>query len=75
MILVIVVADVDDFVVVGKDYLYKSIYGTKVVVDGDGTIDVPYTMSTTRTIRIVEMDDDFDGDVLFERDFTIPACK
>lgn len=67
--------DGDDFVVVGFDYLYKSIHTSRAVVDGDSVIDEPYTMSTTRTIRVVENDDDFQGDLLFRKEFTIPACK
>lgn len=67
--------DGDDFVVVGRDYLYKSIHTQRVVVDGDDTVWEDYTMNTTRSIRIVENDDDFEGDVLFERDYTIPACQ
>ena len=67
--------DGEEFEVVGYDYLTKSIHGTKAMVDGDDVIDVPYTMSTTREIKVVQMDDDFDGDLLFTRDFTIPSCN
>ncbi|MAE74123.1 MAG: hypothetical protein CL675_08495 [Bdellovibrionaceae bacterium] len=67
--------DHDGFVVVGHDYLYRPIRGLRPMVDGDGTTDVPYEISLTRSIRIVENDDDFEGDILFTRDYTIPLCK
>lgn len=67
--------DGDTFVFVGYEYLYKSIYSTRTMVDGDGTIDVPYTIATTRMIRVVANDSDFNGRFLFNKAFTIPSCQ
>jgi hypothetical protein len=67
--------DGDDFEVVGHDYLYKSIYSTRAVVDGDDVLTENYTMSTTRTLDIVSNDDDFMNEFYFSREYTIPACN
>ena len=67
--------DGEDFYYVGRDYLYKSIYSQRVLVSGDDTEFVDYVINKTRIISVVENDDDFQGDVLFKRKFTIPNCK
>ena len=68
------VMDGDDFEVVGNDYLYKSIYSSRAVVDGDDVIDEPYIINTSRKIDIVTNDDDFENEFLFSRVFTTPNC-
>ncbi len=67
--------DGEDFYTVGYDYLYRSVRSTRPMVDGDGTVDVPYSVATSRMIRVVYNDDDFDGDYLFSKRFTIPSCR
>jgi hypothetical protein len=67
--------DGDDFEVVAHGYLYKSIYSTRAVVDGDDVISEEYTINTTRNINIVTNDDDMDNDFLFSREYTIPTCN
>lgn len=66
--------DHDDFEIMGHDYLYKSIYSTRAVVDGDDVIDESYTINPTRRIDIVTNDDDFDNEFLFSRIFVTPNC-
>ncbi|MBC76906.1 MAG: hypothetical protein CME64_12910 [Halobacteriovoraceae bacterium] len=69
------VLDEDYFEVVGYDYLYKSIYGTKTFVDGDGTIDVDVVYPTTFEIQVLTEDYEFGNEFLFERSYTVPACE
>jgi hypothetical protein len=68
------ILDEDDFEIIGHDYLYKSIYATRAVVDGDDVIDESYTINPTRRIDIVTNDDDFNNDFLFSRIFVTPNC-
>lgn len=67
--------DGDTFVFVGHEYLYRNIHTTRTLVDGDGTIEVPYTIATRRLISIVESDSDFNGRFLFKKEFVVPNCQ
>lgn len=67
--------DGDTFVYVGHDYLYRSIHSYRTMVDGDGTVDVPYTIQTRRLISVVENDDHFYRRLLFKKEFTVPNCQ
>lgn len=67
--------DGDTFVFVGYEYLYRKINTTRTMVDGDGTIEVPYTIATRRLISVVENDSDFNGRLLFKKEFVVPNCQ
>ena len=67
--------DGEDFYTVGYDYLYTSLNYTSVMVDGDGTIDLPAKYAITKDVRVVQMDDDFEGDLLFKKSHTIESCS
>lgn len=66
--------DGDEFTPIGYEYLYKSIYSTRTMVDGDDTIDIPYTVKTKRNIKVVNWDEEFEGEFLFYKEFEIPSC-
>lgn len=72
---VLEVQDGDDWRVVGEDYLYKSIYGKKAMVDGDDVIMVPVVHKTSRTIKVVDIEQEFFANYLFKKEFTVPACE
>lgn len=65
----------DDFVFDGMEYMYKSVKGTKTMVDYDGTIEVPVVYPTTLNIDVVELDDENYNEFLFSAEYTIPACE
>jgi hypothetical protein len=67
--------DGEDFYATGNDYLYRSLIGTRTIVEGDGTSSEEYTLNKTRKIRVVQNDDEFSGEILFYKEFTVPKCK
>ncbi len=67
--------DGEDFNFVGYDFLYRSLNYTRVYVDGDSTVDVIEAYKVTKDIKVVQWDDDFDGDFLFYKEHTIKSCN
>lgn len=65
----------EELIVVGEDYLTKSIYGQKAISKNDEVILVPFTYPTTWTINVVERPEQDRGDYLFSKEYTISPCN